>query len=189
MKTLSLQDRCLAARTAATFERLMLLDEVWTFYLANAIRIRKHDIVALESLTSEMYTLLDDAKQQAQLMKRPIAKLDINWDEQFMSIIKSAHVSQRIRTQVLRRVALDGGIRTRTLKALVEIVKTASVDQQEVKRKMQIIREGRYAPGDIRLVCVIDAAGMGVGIAFGGFAGAALAIYSFGRSVRNKCWE
>jgi hypothetical protein len=189
MKTLNLQDRCLAARTVATFERLMLLDEVWTSYLGNAVRVRKHDIAALESLTSEMYTLLDDAKKRAQVMKRPIAKLDIDWDKQFMSMINSAHVSRGIRTQVLRRVALDGGIRTRTLKALVEIVKTASVDQQEVKRKMQIIREGRYAPGDIRLACVIDAAGMGVGIAFGGFGGAALAIYSFGRSVRNKCWQ
>ena len=188
MQTLNLQDCCLAVRAAATLDRLSLLDQIWTSYLSQAISIPTHDIAALASLAKEMHSLLDDAKQHAQALQEPIAHLEIDWDQRFASVIKSVRLSRGMKEKVLKRVRSDGGIRARTLEALDGIVKKASDDQQELNRKMDIIHEGRYVAGDLSLACMIDAAGMGIGLGLGGLGGAALAVYSFGRSVQNHCW-
>jgi hypothetical protein len=188
MKTLNLQDRLLVARAGATFARLSLLDDIWTSYLEKAVNVPKRDVAPLGLLTSEMRSLLDDARLQARLLKRPIAKLEIDWDQRFTSVMKSVRLSRDMTKKVLALVERDGGVRARTLKALAEVVKKASDDQKELKRKMQIISKGGYVPGDLRLACVIDAAGMGCGLAAGGLGGAALFVFSFGQSVRNHCW-
>ncbi len=188
MQNLTLKDCFLATRAAATLHRLSLLDGIWTSYLDEAVTIPKRDYATLGSLTREMSSLLTEAKDQSQLLRKPIARLSIDWNQRFDSMVRSARLSPAIKSNVLARVRRDGGIRSLTLFALNEIVGNASEDQKELRRKMEIIRKGRFVPGDLRLVCMIDAACIGIGLGLGGFGGAAVAVAAFGLSVRNHCW-
>jgi hypothetical protein len=121
MQTLSLQDRCLAMRTAATLHRLSLLDEIWTSYLDEAVTIPKRDVAMPGSLIREMRSLLDDAKHQSRLLRKPMAKLSIDWDQRFESLVKISGLSREMKSKVLRRVERDGGVRSVTLKAFASL--------------------------------------------------------------------
>lgn len=187
MRTFDLHDRYLAARTLATRERLCLLDDIWTDRLKEP-KISESEIKVLDALTAEMSSLLDELKECLEALLAPIGKLQIEWDEQFAALLQTSNVSDEIRSRVLSRVQQEGGIRALTLSSIDEVIRKVPDEQEELRRKMDIIHRKRHAEGDLTARCIIDAAGIGIGLALGGLGGFVLAGAAFALSVRNGCW-
>lgn len=153
MSEFTLTEQYYAGEAAGAFNRLLILDTIWTECLKQSKPVSPMDIPALRELTNTMHGLLAECDHHAKRL-REIAQ---NRSE----LLEDAHRrllndQKSIETELLqwqKIVEKNGGISAFGIGAMDTIIQEWASEQSQLKEKMRIIENGGLALGDVGFGC------------------------------------
>lgn len=148
--SLNLEEQFGATDAMTQFARLAALDQVWTDYLERAERpIPQRDLQILERLTDEMDRLLQEAPDRAGYLEYLVREHTEELEEEYGRVLKSDKLTEsekeRLRATVERR---DDIVKYARSGANV-VLNEAPAEREALAAKMNTIRSGDFAPGDL----------------------------------------
>jgi hypothetical protein len=151
----SLEGRRKAAEMAVAAQRLSVLDDVWTTYLAaadpqNAGEISR-DLPQLEQLVAEMQGGLSDVGERArefQFLFEEATSAEV--DEALSHALAAQSLPEQPLREQLAPLQEEGDFRGAVLSGCIYIVRHAQEESDLLGEKLGVLQRGEFTPGDFR---------------------------------------
>lgn len=153
---LNLEEQFWATSAMTQFVRLGALDQVWTDYLERAERpIPERDLQILERLTDEMDQLLQEAPDRAGYLDYLVTEHAEELEEEYGRVLESDELTESEKERLRATVERRGGIVEYGRSGANAILNEATAESEVLAAKMNTIRSGGFAPGDLstQFVC------------------------------------
>lgn len=157
---LTLEEQLGAVEAMTQFARLSALDGVWTDYLERASQpIPQEDIYVLGTLTDAMTQLLKEGHDRARYLRTVMARHTEELEEAYAQIIDSDWLGELDRYRLDETIQRRGGLLSFCSSGLDGVFSEASVEAEKLRAKMDTIRGGEFAPGDLSAKFMCNLAG------------------------------
>lgn len=147
---LNLEEQFGATDAMTQVARLGALDQVWTDYLERAERpIPQRDLQTLERLTDEMDRLLQEAPDRAGYLDYLVAHHAEELEEEYSRILESDELTESEKERLQTTVERRGDIVEYARSGANVVLNESSTEREALAAKMNTIRSGDFAPGDL----------------------------------------
>lgn len=145
----ALPDRYRVVAAVADYQRLMLLDDIWTDHLSGSVA--PGDVGTLQPLTAEMDGLLARLQQEFDWLLQEIAKQPASDVEASLTTALSqlTAVSEEQKQAVHGHIQAQGGFLAAGQKAGQRFKEHGPAERQRLKDKIAKIGRGEHVPGDL----------------------------------------
>lgn len=156
---LNLEEQFGATDAMTQFARLAALDQVWTDYLERAERpIPQRDLQILERLTDDMDQLLREAPDHAGYLDHLAAKHPEELEEEYGRVLESDELTESQKERLRATVERRDGIVEYARSGANAVLNEAPAEREALAAKMNTIRSGGFAPGDLSAKFLCDLA-------------------------------
>jgi hypothetical protein len=180
----SLAEQHTLARYRSSFEKLLLLDDIWTGFLQGGRQLLEDEKAQLKPLVDEMRDLLSRCPEMAEFTLKMIRER-VEFEEAAARMISTLTVFGKY--EVLRTIEEAGGIASKVHSGLSDVVKYSADESEILTKKIRAILDGNFTRGDLTRSCAFKAAIIGMALASGP-EGIAFAAYVLDESIKEGCW-
>lgn len=147
---LSFEEQFWTTNAMTQFARLAALDRIWTDYLDHARRpIPEQDVRTLEWLSDAMSELLQEATDRAGYLDSVCSEHSEELEEEYERLLESDELTEGNKARLQETVERNGGILEYARSSANAILNEAPSQAEALAAKMDAIRSGRFAPGDL----------------------------------------
>lgn len=146
---INLEDAYGAAEAAAAFHRLSLLDQLWTNSLAERRELSAQEIDVLARLSREMEAVLSDAAAHARRLRDLAETAPEDLDQSYQELLTNDRIDERQRSFLQSKVEQAGGLAQFAINSFRIVEQHASVEQEALRQKRDVLLSGNYSPGDL----------------------------------------